>query len=74
MNKHRLKLTREMFKAIYQSKPRKSSKELKTFLGAMLDIANFIPNFSERTDRKRQLLRKKRNGRGPNRRKKTSMK
>ena len=44
--------------AILKLEPRKNTKELKSFLGAIHYMAKFLPELSERTDRLRKLLEK----------------
>ena len=62
---HGIKLNKGHVKAILHLKPPASSEELKSFRGAIQNIANFPPRFSEKTDRMGQLLKQKRIRNGP---------
>ena len=45
-------------KAILELKHPENQKQLKSFLGAIQNIAKFLPRLSEKTDRMRKLLKK----------------
>ena len=49
---------KEKTDAINKLEPPTNTKTLKSFLGAILSFAKFIPNLSEKTDNLRQLLKK----------------
>ena len=53
-----LNQTKQKTDAIDKLNPPTDTKTLKSFLGAIQYFAKFIPNFSEKTDNMRQLLRK----------------
>ena len=44
--------------AILNLKPQENTKDLKSFLGAIQYLANFLPILSEQTDRLKKLLKK----------------
>ena len=58
-NRVRIKTQQRKDKSYIQTKPPTSSIESKSYLGAIQYFAKFIPKLSEKTDRRRQLLRKK---------------
>ena len=53
-----IKPNEEKVEAILKLNPPENTKELKSFLGAILYMAKFLPKLSERTDRLRKLLKK----------------
>ena len=53
-----IKPNEEKVEAILKLKPPENTKELKSFLGAIQNMAKFLPKLSEQTDRLRKLLKK----------------
>ena len=53
-----IKPNTEKVKAILDLKPPENQKQLKSFLGAIQNLAKFIPRLSEKTERLRKLLKK----------------
>ena len=51
------KPNKEKVEAILKLNPPVNTKELKSFLGAIQYMANFLPKFSGRTDRLQKLLK-----------------
>ena len=55
-----MKPSEEKVGALQKLKSPNNTKKLKSFLGAMQGLAKFLPKFSEKTNRQRKLLKKKR--------------
>ena len=53
-----IKPNEEKVEGILKLKPPESTKELKSFLGAIQNMTKYLPKLSERTDRLRKLLKK----------------
>ena len=53
-----MKPNEEKVEAIQKLKSPNNTKELKSFLGAIQNLAKFLPELSEKTDRLRKLLKK----------------
>ena len=58
IDENRIKPNEEKVEVIQKLKPPNNTKELKSFLGAIQYLANFLPKLSEKTDRLRKLLKK----------------
>ena len=66
-----IKPNEEKIEAIQKLNPPKNTKELKSILGAIHNMAKFLPKLSEQTDRLRKFLKKKNHGIGEKKNKKT---
>ena len=74
VTEHGRKPNREKINAILQLKSPKSTEKTKSLLGGIQYIAKFLPNFSEKTNRMRQLLRTKSEKNRKNEKSRTSTK
>ena len=64
IDENEIKPNEEKLEAILKLKSPEKTKDIKTFLGAIQNMAKYLPKLSEQTDRLRKLLKRMNNGNG----------